>query len=97
MAKAPLDDEEEIDLTKLRYALYVRRSTEDKNKQVRSLGDQIKECRKFAKDNDLHIIGEPLKEKKSAKRAGQRKVFDQMLQDIRNKKYDAILSWHPTD
>jgi DNA invertase Pin-like site-specific DNA recombinase len=95
MPRAPLDDEEEIDLTTLSYALYVRRSTEDKNKQVRSLGDQIKECRKFAKDNDLHIIGEPLKEKKSAKRAGQRKVFDQMLLDIRNKKYDAILSWAP--
>ncbi len=95
MALNSYDDEEEIDLSKLRYVLYARRSTEDKNKQVRSLKDQIKECRKFAKDNKLHIVGEPLKEKKSAKRAGQRKVFDQMLEDIKAGKYDAILSWAP--
>ncbi|MHB1864775.1 MAG: hypothetical protein ACYCPS_01245 [Candidatus Saccharimonadales bacterium] len=41
MALSQDADEEEIDLTKLRYVLYAWRSTEDKNKQVRSLGDQI--------------------------------------------------------
>jgi hypothetical protein len=37
MALNQADDEEELDLTKLRYVLYARRSSEDKNKQVRSL------------------------------------------------------------
>ncbi len=95
MANAPVDDEEEIDLTKLRYVLYARRSSEDKTKQVRSLPDQVKDCKKFAEANGLHIV-KVIKEKKSAKRAGQRKKgFEPMLQDIRDKKYDAILSWAP--
>jgi len=95
MANAPVDDEEEIDLTKLRYVLYARRSSEDKNKQVRSLTDQVKDCKKFAVANGLHIV-KVIREKKSAKRAGQRKKgFEPMLQDIRDKKYDAVLSWAP--
>lgn len=88
-------DDETIDLTKLRYVLYARRSSEDKNSQVRSLGDQIKECRQFAERHSFRIVGEPLTEKKSAKRSGQRVVFTQMLRDIETKKYDAILSWSP--
>lgn len=87
--------EDEIDFTKLRYVLYARRSSEDQTKQVRSLDDQIKECRLFAKRNGLHVVGEALQEKKSAKRAGQRKVFDSMLDDIKTGKYDAILAWAP--
>lgn len=88
-------DENGIDFTKLRYVLYARRSSEDKTKQVRSLGDQIKDCREYAKRNGYHIVGKPLTEKKSAKRAGQRKVFDQMLRDVKAKKYDGILAWAP--
>ncbi len=82
-------DEEEIDLTKLCYMPYARRSTEDKNKQVRSLGDQIKECRKFTKDNDLHIIGEPLKEKKSARRADGDK-YEGVTKFLLEKGYERI-------
>lgn len=87
--------DDDVDLTKFRYALYARRSSEDESKQVRSLDDQIKDCREFAKRNGLRIVGEPLKEKRSTKRAGQRKVFDTMLVDIRAGKYDAILAWAP--
>lgn len=62
---------------------------------MRSLPDQIKDCREFAHRNNLHIVGQPFEEKKSAKRAGQRKVFDKMLEEIRDGKYDAILAWAP--
>ena len=82
------------DLTKLRYVLYVRKSTEDSNRQVRSMPDQIKDCEKLAKDLGLNVV-DILPETKSAKKPNQRPIFTQMLKDIETKKYDAILCWHP--
>ncbi len=82
-----------VELTKLRYVLYARKSTEDENRQVRSIEDQIRDCKALAEREGLRIIA-TIKEKKSAKKPGQRPQFTQMLADI-GKKYDAILSWHP--
>lgn len=85
-----------IDPTTLRYALYARVSSEDKGKQIRSIPDQIRDCRKIAADLGLNVIGKPLIERKSAKLAGKRAVFNQLLRDIdTRKKYDAILTWAP--
>lgn len=86
---------EPIDRTKLRYVLYVRKSSEDESNQLRSTDDQIKDCQKIARDLGLNVIGEPLVEKKSAKKPNQRPIFSQMIRDIQAKKYDAILCWHP--
>lgn len=80
---------------RFRYALYARKSTEDENRQVRSTGDQIKECLDLAARLDLNVIGSPLVETKSAKRPNQRPVFSQLLKDIEKNKYDGILCWHP--
>lgn len=87
--------EHEIDVTKLKYVLYARKSTDDPERQVRSTEDQIAECKRMAENLGLHIVGMPIIEKKSAKKPGQRPLFDQMLRDIRNGKYDGILSWNP--
>lgn len=78
----------------LRYVLYARKSTEDENRQVRSIDDQIRDCQKLAQDQGLKVVA-VLKESKSAKKPGQRQVFAQMLSDIEGGKYDAILCWHP--
>ncbi len=92
---AYMQPDEEIDLTKLRYALYARKSTTDEGSQVRSLGDQIKECKKLAERKGLHIV-DIFKESRSAKKAGIRKVFsEEVLQGVDNGKYDAILSYAP--
>jgi DNA invertase Pin-like site-specific DNA recombinase/ACT domain-containing protein len=90
-----VNQNEQTDLKKLRYALYVRKSTEDENRQVRSIDDQIKDCRKVAASLGLHIVGDPIEERKSAKKPNQRLLFTKMLRDIEAKKYDAILCWHP--
>lgn len=87
--------DEELDFTKLKYVLYARKSEDDPQKQIRSIGDQIAECRSLAIRLGLHIIEPPLVESKSAKKPNQRPVFSQMLQDIRVGKYDAILAWNP--
>jgi len=81
-------------LKSLRYVLYARKSTEDDNRQVRSIDDQINDCRRLEKELGLNVV-EVIKETKSAKKPGQRKEFDRMLNGIRSKKYDAILCWHP--
>jgi DNA invertase Pin-like site-specific DNA recombinase len=86
---------EQIDITKLRYVLYARKSTEDENRQVRSIDDQIRDCQKLAADLGLHVVGEPIKETKSAKKPGLRPKFNQIIKDLGAKKYDGILCWHP--
>lgn len=86
--------EELIDITTLRYVLYARKSTTDEGSQVRSLGDQIRDCEKLAENNNLNIVAR-FKESKSAKKPNQRPVFNQIIKDIEAKKYDAIICWHP--
>lgn len=89
-----MQNQNPTDLTKLRYVLYARKSTEDENRQVRSIDDQIADCKKLATDLGLHIAA-TVKETKSAKKPGKRDLFTKLLKDIENKKYDAILCWHP--
>ena len=85
---------EEIDRTKLRYVLYARKSSEDEGSQVRTHKDQIKHCMKLAESKGLNVV-DTFKESKSAKKSNNRPVFNQILEDIRNNKYDAILAFAP--
>ena len=48
-------DEEQEDASKYRYAIYVRKSTDDPKRQARSLPDQILECRRTVKERGLII------------------------------------------
>lgn len=85
----------EIDRTKLRYVLYARRSTTDETSQVRSIPDQIKYCKRYARLNGLNVVA-TIREKGSAKVAGKRELFKKVLNEIENNgKYDAILSYAP--
>lgn len=83
-----------VDITKLKYVLYARKSTTDETRQVRSIPDQIKDCQKMAADLGLRVV-KILKETKSAKKPSQRPVFRQMINDIKRGVYHGILSWHP--
>lgn len=88
--------EDAIDVTKLRYALYARKSTDDPERQVRSIEDQIAECKQLAARQEIRIREKDiLTESRSAKRPGQRPVFTKMLKDLQAGVYDAVLSWAP--
>lgn len=80
----------------LRYVIYARKSTDEKDKQVRSLGDQITECMDYADRHSL-LLGRPavVQEARSAKQSDKREQFRVMLEDIKKGKYDGILAWHP--
>lgn len=77
----------------LRYILYARKSSEDDNKQVESIDDQLFVLRKLAKQEKIKVVKE-LHESKSAKAPFVRKEFYEMLHMIENGEADAILCWH---
>lgn len=87
-------DEQELDFTKLKYVLYARKSTDDPQRQVRSIGDQIFECKQLASRLGLNVI-KVLEETKSAKKPNKRPIFKQMLSDLKKGVYDGILAWNP--
>ncbi len=88
----------------LRYALYTRKSTDTEDKQVQSLDDQVKYMRDIARREGLRILGEPIRESKSAKRPDVRPEFTTLLEEIEAGKIDGIICWkldrlsrNPTD
>ena len=86
--------ENELDITKLKYVLYARKSRTDETAQVRSIPDQKAECRELASRLGLKVV-KVLEEAKSAKKPNQRPVFDEMIRGIRSGIYDGILAWNP--
>ena len=80
--------------TEIKYCLYARKSTEAEDKQVLSIESQVKEMTALAQRENLHIV-EIKREAHSSKEVGQREVFNQMLAEIKEGKYNAILTWAP--
>ncbi len=78
----------------LKYCLYARKSSEADEKQALSIDSQISEMQKIALQEWLQIV-ETLTESKSAKASGQRRVYMQLLDGLREGKYNAILTWAP--
>lgn len=77
------------------YVIYARKSTEDDQRQMQSIEDQIEQCQKFARKNRLNVI-EIIREEKSAKEAGKRERFSKMIETIKEgTSYNSILAWHP--
>ena len=76
-----------------KYFLYTRKSTDVEDKQVLSIEAQLAELRKYAADNQLHIVDTVI-EKKSAKIPGRPK-FGAMLKRIEAGEASGIIAWHP--
>lgn len=79
---------------KIKYCLYARKSTESEERQILSIDSQIKEMLELAKSEGLDII-EIKRESHSAKETGMRPVFNEMIEDIKQKKFNGILTWAP--
>lgn len=90
------DITEKVDPTTIRYALYVRKSTEDEGRQVQSIDDQIRECIELINQKGIKfdIRTDLFREEKSAKEAGTRPVFTRMVEAIKDGKYQGIVAWH---
>lgn len=79
---------------KVRYCLYARKSTEKEDKQALSIESQVKEMQAVAARDDLEII-EIKREAHSSKEVGQRPVYNELLAEIRQGKFNGILTWAP--
>ena len=77
----------------IKYFIYARKSSEDKEKQVASIGDQLEVLHKIAKINNLNIVG-IYEESQSAKKEG-RPQFNAMIARIIKGDANAILCWKP--
>ena len=76
-----------------RFFLYVRKSTDDNKRQLRSIPDQLAEIRELAARENIEIV-EVFIEKRTAKKPG-RPVFNEMLDRVEKGEADGILAWHP--
>lgn len=78
----------------LKYCLYARKSTESDERQALSIDSQVKEMLQIAERENLEIV-DIRRESKSAKDSGNRPIFKELLKDITEKKFNAILTWAP--
>src|SRR3989338_4554681 len=79
-----------------RFAIYIRKSTDDPKKQVRSVEDQIEECLGIAKQKEIKVREEDIiVDSRSGRYSGNRPKFENLIGNIRKGKIDGLISWHP--
>lgn len=89
---------------KRQYVIYLRKSTDDEQKQVRSIDDQFDECMALALEgmkidpSKITVLTERLSARKSSTyvpKSKKRVLFDEMLEGFRMGKYHGLISWSP--
>lgn len=78
----------------VKYVLYARKSSESEERQVLSIDSQVKEMLQLAEKENLNVT-EIRRESHSAKDAGQRKTFNEIVGDIKKGLFNGILTWAP--
>ena len=81
----------------MNVAMYLRKSEERETEQVHSIGYQKRECLRLAKCKGLKIDEKKdiFIEKHSARYAGGRETFLEVIEKVVMGEYDAILAYHP--
>jgi len=85
---------EVIEASPIKYVLYARKSTESEERQVLSIDSQVNEMLQLAERENLSIV-EIRRESHSAKDTGQRKVFNEIVGDVKKGLFNGILTWAP--
>lgn len=78
----------------VRYCLYARKSSESEERQVLSIDSQVTEMLQLAERDGLEIV-EIKRESHSAKDTGQRPIFNEIIEEIKQGKFNGILTWAP--
>jgi len=79
--------------TDIWYFIYARKSTDEADRQVLSIGSQLAELREYARREGLDVAREFV-ESKTAKEPG-REVFNDMLTRMERGAARGIIAWHP--
>ncbi|MEI7690606.1 MAG: recombinase family protein [bacterium] len=77
---------------KYSYCLYARKSTENDEKQALSIESQVKEMLAIAERDGLNVV-EIKRESHSAKDSGERPIYNELIQGLKDDKYQGILTW----
>ena len=77
----------------MKYFLYIRKSTDEDDRQVLSLEAQETELKEFALRENL-LIAATFRESQTAKEPG-RPIFNDMLKRMEHGEAEGILAWHP--
>ena len=83
----------QLDVSKLRVAPYVRKSTDAEDRQIQSIEDQLGEIDKLASHHGFKPV-EAFSESRSAKKPG-RPEFNRLIEKIIAGEIDAIVCWKP--
>jgi len=83
-----------VEKEEVNYCLYARKSTESEERQVLSIDSQTKEMLHLAEREGLNII-DIRRESHSAKDSGERPVFNELIEDLKRKRFNGILTWAP--
>ncbi|KKT62655.1 MAG: hypothetical protein A3A29_00810 [Candidatus Ryanbacteria bacterium RIFCSPLOWO2_01_FULL_47_79] len=78
--------------TNLKYFIYARKSSEDSQRQIASVQDQINALATMAVRESLSVARLPFKEERSAKDPG-RPIFNDVLDRIQAGEANALLCW----
>lgn len=78
----------------MKYCLYARKSMEQEDKQALSIDSQIKEMLELAEREQLNVV-EIKRESHSSKEVGQRPVYNELISEISQGKFNGILTWAP--
>jgi len=84
----------EVSTSSVKYCLYARKSTEQEDKQALSIESQVKEMLALAERDGLEVV-EIKREAHSSKEVGQRPVYNELISEIRQGKFNGILTWAP--
>jgi DNA invertase Pin-like site-specific DNA recombinase len=79
---------------RLKYCLYARKSTESEERQILSIDSQIKEMLQLAERENLEVVTMK-RESHSAKETGCRPVFNEIIEELKEGKFNGILTWAP--
>lgn len=79
---------------KIKYCLYARKSTEQEDKQALSIESQVKEMLALAEKEGLEIV-EIKRESHSSKAVGKRPIYNELIKEIKEEKFNGILTWAP--
>ena len=82
---------------KLKYLAYVRKSTEEKDRQILSKEAQLEEIKRQFPDLNITFLKDEfgeIGESMSAAKPG-RPVFNKMIEMLESGKYNGIIAWHP--
>jgi DNA invertase Pin-like site-specific DNA recombinase len=75
------------------FFIYIRKSTDEPDRQILSIEAQVEELKEFARKENLEIT-KTFIESQTAKEPG-RSVFNEMLSLIEKGEASGILAWHP--